>query len=90
MQTNIVSVKYEDRYLPKIFGGKAYSYYTAIELKVGDLVLAPTSKGEQVAIVSEINVQNNKVEFIKPFMKLITDKIDKETYLQDGQIAKVA
>ena len=37
-KTNIVSVKYEDRYMPKTFSGKAYSYITAIPLEVGDLV----------------------------------------------------
>lgn len=32
MQTNIISVKYEDKFMPKTFGRKAYSYYSAIEL----------------------------------------------------------
>lgn len=90
METNIVSVKYEDRYMPKTFSGKAYSYITAIPLEVGDLVIAPTSSGEKIARVSEINVPESKVLLIKPMLKLIIDKIDKKKYLQESQIQKEA
>lgn len=91
METNIISVKYEDKYMPKTFSGKAYSYYTAIEVEVGDLVVAPTSNGDKIARVSEINIPEFKVEQIKPYLKLITDKIDKEKYLQtDGVLREVA
>ena len=55
-KTNIVSVKYEDKYTPKTFSGRPYSYITAIPLSVGDLVVAPTSYGENIAIVSAINI----------------------------------
>ena len=89
MKTNIVSVKYEDNYAPKTFGGKSYSYYTSIPLQVGDLVNAPTSYGEKIARVSEIDIPEYKVETIKPYLKIITEKIDRETYLQNGEI-KVA
>lgn len=90
METNIVSVKYEDKYIPKTFSGKAYSYITAIKLEVGDLVVAPTSYGEQIARVSEINIPEYKVESFKASLKLITDKIDKNMYLKSNQILKQA
>ena len=80
MQTNIISVKYEDNYMPKTFSGKAYSYYTAIPVEVGDLVIAPTQNGDKIARISEINIPEYKVEFFKSSLKLITDKIDKEKY----------
>lgn len=89
MKTNIVSVKYEDNYAPKTFGGKAYSYYTSILLQVGDLVNAPTAYGEKIARVSEVDIPEYKVETIKPYLKIITEKIDRETYLQSGEV-KVA
>lgn len=88
METNIISVKYEDKYMPKNFSGKAYSYYTAIEVEVGDLVVAPTSNGDKIARVSEINIPEFKVEQIKPYLKLITDKIDKEKYLQTDEVLR--
>lgn len=86
METNIISVKYEDKYMPKTFSGKAYSYYTAIDVEVGDLVIAPTASGDKIARVSEINVPEYKIENIKPYLKLITDKIDKNKYLQATEI----
>ena len=90
METNIVSVKYEDKYIPKTFSGKAYSYITEIKLEVGDIVVAPTSYGEQIARVSEINIPEYKVESFKTSLKLITDKIDKNVYLKSNQILKQA
>lgn len=86
--SNIISVKYEDKYMPKTFSGKAYSYYTAIDVEVGDLVVAPTSNGDKIARVSEINIPEFKVEQIKPYLKLITDKIDKEKYLQTDEVLR--
>lgn len=88
METNIVSVKYEDRYMPKTFSGRAYSYITAIPLEVGDLVVAPTAHGEKIARVSEINIPEFKVEFMKANLKLITEKIDKQKYLQENKVLK--
>ena len=90
LETNIISVKYEDNYNPKTFGGKAYNYYTATNVKVGDLVIAPSSYGDKIARVSEINIPEYKVAMIKPSLKLITDKIDKQKYLEDNQIMKEA
>lgn len=88
METNIISVKYEDNYMPKTFSGKAYSYYTAIPVEVGNLVIAPTQNGDKIARVSEINIPEYKVEFFKSSLKLITDKIDREKYLQANEILK--
>ena len=90
METNIVTVKYEDRYMPKTFSGKAYSYITAIPLEVGDLVIAPTSYGDKIARVSEINIPEYQNEFMQGSLKLITDKIEKQKYLQEDKILKEA
>ena len=90
MQTNIISVKYEDKFNPKTFSGKAYSYYTAVDVVVGDLVIAPTSYGDKIAIVSEINITEDKIFMIKPYLKLITDKLEKQEYLQNNQVVKEA
>lgn len=90
METNIISVKYEDSYNPKTFGGKAYSYYTNKKVKVGDLVIAPTAYGEKIARVSEINIPEYRIEMIKPYLKTITQKIDKEIYLQTEKIQEKA
>lgn len=88
MSTNIISVKYEDIYIPKTFSGKSYSYYSNIEVNIGDLVIAPVKTGNKIAIVSEINIPEEKIEKIKPYLKTITLKIDKEKYLKTSQIAE--
>ena len=62
-KTNIISVKYEDKFEPKTFSGKAYSYYVATDVEVGDLVIAPTSNGAKIARVSEINIPEDKIDF---------------------------
>lgn len=88
METNIISVKYEDKYMPKTFGGKAYSYLTAVNVKIGDLVVAPTANGDKIARVSEINIPESKVEEIKPYLKLIKSRINKNKYIYKNQILK--
>ena len=90
METNIISVKYEDNYMPKTFCGRAYSYYTTVDVEVGDLVIAPTASGDKIARVSEINVPEKYVEFIKPYLKIITTKINKNEYIQNNQIMEDA
>lgn len=90
METNIISVKYEDNFEPKTFGGNAYSYYTATKVEIGDLVVAPTAYGDKIARVSEINIPEEKIQSIKPYLKTITLKIDKEKYLQSEQVLEEA
>lgn len=88
MSTNIISVKYEDNYVPKTFCGKSYSYFTAVKVNIGDLVIAPTVKGNKIARVSEIDVPEYKVEHIKTCLRLITDKINKEKYLENAEVLR--
>lgn len=83
MITNIITVKYENELNPKIFSGKAYYYYTNKELQVGDIVIVPTKYGTNIARVSEINIDENRIKDIKECMKTITAKIDKEKFLND-------
>ena len=84
METNIINVKYEDKFSPKCFSGKSYSYYTNTNVDVGDLVLAPTSSGDKIAIVSKINIPENSVVSIKPYLKTIIKKLSKEKYLNEA------
>lgn len=90
MNVHIISVKHEDKFIPKTFSGKVYIYYSLVDVNVGDLVIVPTSYGDKMARVSEINIPKNKVEMIKPYLKYIIAKIDKDKYLQDNIIRKVA
>ena len=44
------------------YGGKSYLYRTELPLKTGDLVIAPTYKGDQRAIVTRTNVPDREVD----------------------------
>jgi len=85
-----IYVKYENEKEPKIFDGKMYSYYTNLNLKVGDIVIAPTKFGESVARVSKIDVPYAEIKDIIPYMKEITRKIDRIKYLEFSEIIEDA
>ncbi len=90
MNTNIISVKYEDKFSPKTFSGRAYSYITQVDVEIGDLVIAPTTYGYKIARVSEINIPEARIDNIKDFLKVITYKINKNEYLYNNQVLEVA
>lgn len=86
METNIIGVKYEDKFIPRTFGGKSYSYFTEIQLSVGDIVKAPTKDRTSIARVSRVNVPEDEIQEIKPYMKTITKKINRDRYLKFAEI----
>lgn len=79
----IVGVKYEDRFEKKTFTGREYSYYTDLELEVGDIVEVPTKYGKSIAMVSRINIDKQEIEKIKDFMKIIDTKLDKNEFYKE-------
>ena len=60
--SSYVKVCYQKKDEPDVFGMQAYTYKTDMQLKVGDLVIAPTRHGDNVARVFEINVPESKVD----------------------------
>lgn len=84
MQTNIIGVKYEDNYYPKTFGGKEYTYYTDINVHIGDIVEAPTRYGTTVALVTSIDIPEEKIADFKDSIKTIEIKLDKDVFLKDS------
>lgn len=86
MNTNIIAVKYEDKFIPQTFGGKSYSYFTIIKLNEGDIVKAPTQNGTSIARVSRVNIPEDEIKDIKPYMKTITKKINRDRYLKFAEI----
>ena len=90
METNIIMVKYEDNYCPRVFQGREYSYYTNKNLSVDDLVEAPTKFGVKVAKVTRVNVSEEEIKKIKPYMKTIIRQIDRDRYINFAEIEEVA
>lgn len=81
MKTNIVTVKYEDDIYKKTFSGREYTYYTAIPLSVGNIVKAPTKFGVSNALVTKVNIPEEKIETFKKTVKTITIKMNKKMFL---------
>ena len=81
---NIVGVKYEDKFEKKTFSGREYSYYSDIDLEIGDIVEVPTRYGKSIAQVTRTNIDEKEIEKIKDYMKIIEKKIDKEQFLNGG------
>ena len=90
MNTNIISIKYEDDFCPRTFNGREYSYYTNKILYIGYLVEAPTKYGTKIAKVTRINVPENEIINIKPYMKTITRKINRNRYINFYEIQEDA
>lgn len=84
MNTNIVGVKYEDEIYKKTFKGREYSYLTSIPLQVGDIVKAPTKNGMSTALVTSIDVPEEKIEAFKDIVKTINIKLNKELFLNES------
>lgn len=73
---SIVSVQYKRKGSDE-FGGRAYNYFSAIPVKVGDIVSVPTAQGTSIAQVCEVDVPESKIdERIMPLLKTITEYAD--------------
>ena len=59
-------------------------------LNIGDLVEAPTKYGTKIAKVTRINVPENEIINIKPYMKTITRKINRNRYINFYEIQEDA
>jgi hypothetical protein len=77
-KTKYVKVNYEDERNETGFTWNSYTYIDGTDgLILGDLVIAPTSKGESVARVCAINVPDSQIdERIMPLLKTITTKLE--------------
>jgi len=81
----LVSVEYQDKKTGE-FGGRAYTYYSELDVKVGDLVVAPTSRGGSVARICEADVPLSRVdERIEPLLKTITHYAETSTGSEAGE-----
>lgn len=72
MPKTIVGVYYKNKYSGE-FDGRTYNYFCELDATVGDIVVAPTAKGDSVARIAEVDVPESRIdERILPIMKTIT------------------
>ena len=82
--TNIVKVKFEDGYYPGTFASREYTYFSKLDLVIGDIVECPTVNGASVGIITAIKQGLSIIELENSLnyeMKEIKTKIDKNTFL---------
>jgi len=74
----IVSVNYKKNDA-NAFDSRKYNYYCTLPVEVGDLVIAPTAKGDRIACVCEVNIPIEQIEVkVLPLLKEITAYADME------------
>ena len=68
----IIAVQYRD---PKtnIFRGREYTYFSTVDLSVGDIIIVPVGQGTSVARVCNIDVSESKVD--ERIMKTINEVV---------------
>jgi hypothetical protein len=80
-KSKYVSVQYQnDNPCDPIYSSREYTYITKLDLKVGDLVYAPTKNGDNIARVANADVPESKIdERIMPLLKEIERLYEPET-----------
>jgi len=73
----VIEVNYES-HMRDGFGSRPYSYFCTIpDIKVGDLVKAPTGRGESLARVSAVDIPEYRIPSnILEIMKTVTEKAE--------------
>lgn len=70
-EKHLVAVNYRDKEDKTIFGGRAYTYYTKLPLKNGDVVVCPTKFGASIGKVCRTDVKESEVAAFKDALKEI-------------------
>jgi hypothetical protein len=85
---NIVKVKFYNEET-KEFKGREYSYYSEDPLKVGDIVTAPTFRGQGKVQVTAVDVQESEIVAFKDAVKTIPAvKKEVQTLSQAAELAE--
>lgn len=70
----IVKVRFKSHFQPGEWSPREYSYYAAVPLKVGDLVVVPSKYRESVAKVSQVHVDEREVRDYLHVMQTISTR----------------
>jgi hypothetical protein len=75
-ERKIVSVQFQDKTKPEGFGGRAYTYYSNVELEPGDIIVVPTARGDGIVRVFRTDVKDSEIdERIAPFVRTIENLV---------------
>jgi len=72
----IVAVQLRDRKDSQKFAGREYTYFSTVNLSVGDIIRVPMGTGTKTVRVSQVNVRDSEVEDrILAIMKTIDEVV---------------
>lgn len=67
-----VSVQYQKKDSQEVFSGREYTYIDGLGLMKGDMVVAPTAKGDRIAMVVKVGIPESDIEEgVLPVLKTI-------------------
>lgn len=76
---SIVAVQFPDRNNPEEFSGREYTYFSNVPLEVGDVIVAPTKRGNGIVRVVRTDMKEADLdESILPFMRTIEELVRPE------------
>lgn len=74
----LIAVQYRDKLDKNLYQGRQYTYYTTLDVNIGDIVVCPTRYGAGIGRVCRLDVPEKEVESFKDALKVITE------YVQEG------
>lgn len=78
MSKHIVGVKYRNKKTDK-YEGRSYTYYCDLPVKIGELVVAPTSTGDSIAMIYKVDIPESSVDAkVLAALKTITSYPEKK------------
>jgi hypothetical protein len=70
----VIKVQFKDKKDPSVFNGHEFTYYSTVDLSVGDIIIVPTRYGNSVAQVARTDVKPSEIDkSIERYMLTITE-----------------
>lgn len=86
--TNIIKLRFLKSGAPR---GREYTYFTPVEVQVGDVVEMETVRGTAVGMVSQIYVPESEIAAFRDKAKSIIGKaVPKEEQAETGEVSEHA
>ena len=73
---SIVAVQFQNKSKPEEFSGREYTYFSDVELEVGEVILAPTKNGMGIVRVCRTDMRESEIDaHVMPFVRTIESKL---------------
>ena len=73
---SIIAVRFQSKKKPDEFTEREYTYYADVPFTVGEIILAPTSKGTAVVRVCRTDMTDADIDDnIRPYIRTIEERV---------------